>query len=132
MFDTVKRNRPGQAAAALSRILHCGTVIGGNTMLELLIVALVAGIGFISGYGARELISRRRRRSAPRAHVRAPQVRAANDDSSASGWYRRTGTQPADHAIPPPDELDGAVRDLLGELSRRNANPSPAPHRRRQ
>ncbi|WP_456814808.1 hypothetical protein [Bradyrhizobium sp. USDA 4529] len=101
-------------------------------MLELLIVALVAGIGFISGYGARELFSRRRRGSASRAHVRAPQVRAANDDSSASGWYRRAGTQHADHAIPPPDELDGAVRDLLGELSRRNAKPSSAPQRRRQ
>ncbi|WP_431015070.1 hypothetical protein [Bradyrhizobium pachyrhizi] len=101
-------------------------------MLELLIVVLVAGIGFVSGYGVRELISRRRRRSAPRVRVRAPQVRAANDDSSARGWYRPTGTQGADHAIPPPDELDGAVRDLLGELSRRTANPSPAPHRRRQ
>ncbi|MCS3447058.1 MULTISPECIES: hypothetical protein [Bradyrhizobium] len=101
-------------------------------MLEFLIVVLVAGVGFVSGYGVRELISRRRRRSAPRAHVRAPHVLAANDDSSARNWYRPTGTQPSDHAIPPPDELDGAVRDLLGELSRRTANPSPAPHRRRQ
>lgn len=101
-------------------------------MLELLIVVLVAGIGFVSGYGVRELISRRRRRSAPRVHVRAPQVRAANDDSSARGWYRPSGTQPTDHAIPPPDELDGAVRDLLGELSRRSAKPSSAPQRRRQ
>ncbi|MHC1949061.1 hypothetical protein IF803_32505, partial [Bradyrhizobium sp. UFLA06-06] len=101
-------------------------------MLEFLIVVLVAGIGFVSGYGVRELISRRRRRSAPRVRVRAPQVRAANDDSSARGWYRPTSTQPADHATPPPDELDGAVRDLLGELSRRTANPSSAPQRRRQ
>ncbi|MCC8968629.1 hypothetical protein H8A95_41735 [Bradyrhizobium sp. Pear76] len=98
-------------------------------MLEILIVVLVTGIGFVSGYGVRELISRRRRRS-PRVH--APRLRAANDDISARGWYRSTGTQPADQATPPSDELDGAVRDLLGELSRRTANPSSAPHRRRQ
>jgi hypothetical protein len=30
-------------------------------MLELLIVVLVTGIGFVSGYGVRELISRRKR-----------------------------------------------------------------------
>ena len=97
-------------------------------MLELLIVVLVTGIGFVSGYGVRELISRRRRRSLPRAH--APTVRAANDDISARGWYRPTGTQSADQATPP-DELDGAVRDLLGELGRRNTKPSSASHRRR-
>ncbi|TWB87533.1 hypothetical protein FBZ93_12194 [Bradyrhizobium macuxiense] len=99
-------------------------------MLEILIVVVVTGIGFVAGYGVRELISRHRRRSSPR--VRAPRLRAANDDTSARGWYRPTGTQPADQATPPSDELDGAVRDLLGELSRRTANPSPAPHRRRQ
>ncbi|WP_166298333.1 hypothetical protein [Bradyrhizobium sp. 2S1] len=98
-------------------------------MLELLIVVLVAGIGFASGYGVRELISRRRRRSPPRVH--APKARAANDDISARGRYRPTGTQQADYATPP-DELDGAVRDLLGELSRRTAKPPSAPHRRRQ
>ena len=99
-------------------------------MLEILIVVLVTGIGFAAGYGVRELISRRRRRSSPRVH--APRLRAANDDMSARGWYRPTGTQGADQATPPSDELDGAVRDLLGELGRRTANPSPAPHRRRQ
>jgi len=97
-------------------------------MLEILIVVLVTGIGFAAGYGVRELISRRRRRS-PRVY--APRLRAANDDMSARGWYRPTGRQPADQATPPSDELDGAVRDLLGELSRRTANPSSAPHRRR-
>lgn len=99
-------------------------------MLEFLIVALVAGIGFASGYGVRELISRRRRRSSPRVH--ATKVRAANDDISVRGWYRPTSPQPTDQATPPSDELDGAVRDLLGELSRRTAKPSSAPHRRRQ
>lgn len=99
-------------------------------MLELLIVVLVTGIGFASGYGVRALISRRRRRSSPRVH--APTVRAANDDISARGWYRPTVTQSADQATPPSDELDGAVRDLLGELGRRTTNPSSAPHRRRQ
>ncbi|MGN1285585.1 MAG: hypothetical protein ACI4XG_03240 [Bradyrhizobium sp.] len=100
-------------------------------MLEILIVVVVTGIGFVAGYGVRELISRRRRRRSP-PRVRAPRLRAANDDMSARGWYRPTATQPADQATPPSDELDGAVRDLLGELSRRTANPSPAPHRRRQ
>ncbi|UGY12156.1 hypothetical protein [Bradyrhizobium septentrionale] len=99
-------------------------------MLELLIVVLVAGIGFASGYGVRELISRRRRRSPLRVH--APKARAANDDISMQGRQRPTGTQQANHATPP-DELDGAVRDLLGELSRRTAKPSSsAQHRRRQ
>ncbi|MHC2337010.1 hypothetical protein [Bradyrhizobium sp. USDA 4454] len=99
-------------------------------MLELLIVVLVAGIGFVLGYGVRALISRRRRRSRP--HVRTPRLRAANDDVSARGWHRPTSTQGADQATPPSDELDGAVRGLLGELSRGTANPSSAPHRRRQ
>ena len=99
-------------------------------MLEFLIVVLVTGIGFVSGYGVRELISRRRRRSAPQVHP--PKVRAANDDISARGWYRPAGEQGADQATLPPDELDGAVRDLLGELGRRSARPSSAPHRRRQ
>ncbi|MGY4154742.1 hypothetical protein ACVINW_000584 [Bradyrhizobium sp. USDA 4461] len=99
-------------------------------MLELLIVVLVAGIGFVSGYGVRALISFRKRRSPPRG--RAPRLRAANDDISARGWSRSTGIQGADQAAPPSDELDGAVRDLLGELSRRTANPSPTPQRRRQ
>ncbi|WP_050631779.1 hypothetical protein [Bradyrhizobium viridifuturi] len=99
-------------------------------MLEFLIVVVVTAIGFVAGYGVRELISRRRRRSPPRRH--APKLRAANDDMSARGWYRPTGAQPADQATPPSDELDGAVRGLLGELGRRTAKPSPAPHRRRQ
>lgn len=99
-------------------------------MLELLIVVLVTGIGFVSGYGVRALISRRRRRSPQRAH--APTVRAANDDISARGWYRPTGAQRTDQATPPSDELDGAVRDLLGELGRRTAKPSSAPQRGRQ
>ncbi|HEX7923538.1 MAG TPA: hypothetical protein VF583_21455 [Bradyrhizobium sp.] len=98
-------------------------------MLELLIVVLVTGIGFVAGYGVRELISRRRRRSQPRVH--APTVRAANDDISARHWYRPTVTQGADQATAP-DELDGAVRDLLGKLGRRNTRPSSAPQRRRQ
>ncbi|QOZ32245.1 hypothetical protein [Bradyrhizobium sp. CCBAU 53421] len=99
-------------------------------MLEFLIVVLVTGIGFAAGYGVRELISRRRRRSPRRVH--APKVRAANDDISARGWYRPPGAQGADQATPPSDEIDGAVRDLLGELSRRNARPSSAPQRRRR
>ncbi|MGY3582897.1 hypothetical protein ACVIGB_008038 [Bradyrhizobium sp. USDA 4341] len=114
-------------------------------MLELLIVVLVTGIGFVSGYGVRALISRRRRRSPPRVHtpdVRASRGRygddanadallAANDDISAHRrrWVPRTPS--ADHTTPP-EELDGAVRDLLGELGRRNIKPSSAPHRRRQ
>ncbi|WP_420969312.1 hypothetical protein [Bradyrhizobium sp. B120] len=115
-------------------------------MLELLIVVLVTGIGFVSGYGVRELISRRRRRSPPRVH--APEVRAArhwarrrhdddaaallaaNDDISAGNLRQPSGTQEAGPATPP-DELDGAVRDLLGELGRRNTKPSSASHRRR-
>lgn len=98
LCDTVKRNRPGQARRIAALIASQQDDCGGTTMLEFLIVVLVAGIGFVSGYGVRELISRRRRRSPLRAHVRAPQVRAANDDSSARGWYRPTGTQSADHA----------------------------------
>ncbi|WP_076866136.1 hypothetical protein [Bradyrhizobium mercantei] len=107
-------------------------------MLEVLIVVLVAGIGFVSGYGVRELISRRKRRSSPQVrrsrrqatpgHDEAAALLAANDDISARGrpW------PPAAQPVTPPDELDGAVRDLLGELSRRTANPSSTPHRRRQ
>ncbi|MGF6312486.1 hypothetical protein ABIB82_007794 [Bradyrhizobium sp. i1.8.4] len=95
-------------------------------MLELLIVVLVTGIGFVSGYGVRELISRRRRRSPLRVH--APKERATNDDIS-SRWP--PGTQLADH-VTPPDGLDGAVRDLLGKLGRRTVTPSSAPRRRRQ
>lgn len=90
-------------------------------MLELLIVVLVTGIGFVAGYGVRELISRRRRRLPRRG--RAPQLRAANDDISARGWYRTPGAQGADQATAPSDELDGAVRDLFGELGRRTAKP---------
>ncbi|MTV16037.1 MULTISPECIES: hypothetical protein [Bradyrhizobium] len=118
-------------------------------MLEFLIVVVVAGIGFISGYGVRDLISRRRRWSAPWRH--APRVRtsrrqpsashddaadavtliAANDDNSARGRRWTPHAQKADHTAPP-DELDGAVRELLGELGRRTARPSSTPHRRRQ
>ncbi|WP_244071763.1 hypothetical protein [Bradyrhizobium sp. Ce-3] len=110
-------------------------------MLEILIVVLVTGVGFAAGYGVRELISRRRRRPSPRGHaprrVRdgdggdAAALLAANDDVSARGRRWPPHTRQADHATPP-DELDGAVRGLLGELSRRTANPSSAPHRRRQ
>lgn len=118
-------------------------------MLELLIVVLVTGIGFVSGYGVRELISRRRRRSALRGHaskvgtsrrqapvghddaIDAEALLAANDDVSARSRRDPPGVQQADHATAP-DELDGAVRDLLGELGRRTAKPSSVPHRRRQ
>lgn len=109
-------------------------------MLELLIVVLVTGIGFVSGYGVRELISRRRRRlplQVRAARRQAPDddtaaaLLVANDDVSVRGRRWPPHTQQADHATPP-DELDGAVRDLLGELGRRTAKPSSAPHRRRQ
>ncbi|MBR1208204.1 MULTISPECIES: hypothetical protein [unclassified Bradyrhizobium] len=116
-------------------------------MLELLIVVLVTGIGFVSGYGVRELISRRRRRFPLGVH--APKVGAArhwarrrhdddadallaaNDDISAGNLRQPPGTQQAGPATPP-DELDGEVRDLLGELGRRTAKPPSASHRRRQ
>ncbi|UFX47113.1 hypothetical protein HAP47_0010755 [Bradyrhizobium sp. 41S5] len=115
-------------------------------MVEFVIVVLVIGIGFVSGYGVRELISRRKRRSPLGVH--APKVRAArhwarrrhdddadallaaNDDISAGNLRQPPGTQQHGPATPP-DELDGAVRDLLGELSRRTAKPSSAPRRRR-
>ncbi|MGY4476880.1 hypothetical protein [Bradyrhizobium sp. USDA 3364] len=120
-------------------------------MLEFLIVVLVAGVGFVSGYGVRELISRRKRRSplpvhAPEVHAPhawrprprrddtggdADAILAANDDISARSRHRASGLQQADLTTPP-DELDCAVRDLLGELSRRIANPSETPQRRRQ
>ena len=109
-------------------------------MLGLLILLIAMGIGFGAGYGVREMISRKRRRlargeiarvqpersvtvvAAAESHEDAINLErllvAANDDISA-----RRRQQPADPDRRP-DQFDGAVRDLLGELNRRPQAPS--------
>jgi hypothetical protein len=119
-------------------------------MLGLLIIVIVLGIGFGSGYGVREMISRRRRRIArgglppaqpqrgePEALVadvgRADAINlerlliAANDDLSSRRQQQPRGQQ-VDRKVQP-DEFDGAVRGLLGELNRQPSEPSSSqPH----
>lgn len=117
-------------------------------MLGLLIIVIVLGIGFGSGYGVREMISRRRRRIArgglpptqpqrgePEALVadvgRADAINlerlliAANDDLSSRRRQPPRGGQQADQNVRP-DEFDGAVRGLLGELNRHPSTPESA------
>jgi hypothetical protein len=119
-------------------------------MLGLLIIVIVLGIGFGSGYGVREMISRRRRRIArgglppaqpqrgePEALVadvgRADAINlerlliAANDDLSSRRQPPPRGGQQVDQRVQP-DEFDGAVRGLLGELNREPSEPSSSPH----
>ncbi|QPF83537.1 hypothetical protein IC762_28105 [Bradyrhizobium genosp. L] len=108
-------------------------------MLGILIILIAMGIGFVAGYGVREMISQKRRRLARGEQPKAQPQRseavvaptgpedainlerllvAANDDLSS-----RRRQQAVDHNRQP-DQFDGAVRDLLGELNRR---PSGAP-----
>jgi hypothetical protein len=121
-------------------------------MLGLLIIVIALGIGFGSGYGVREMISRRRRRIArgdlPPAQPqrRAPEAMAAvakradainlerlliaaNDDLSGRRRQQPLGGQQLDQNVEP-DEYDGAVRNLLGELNRRPSEPTSAPQHR--
>ncbi|WGS19544.1 MULTISPECIES: hypothetical protein [unclassified Bradyrhizobium] len=116
-------------------------------MLGLLIILIAMGIGFGSGYGLREMKSRRRRRAArgdvpavqPQQHT-PPLIGAGREDlinlegllvaaNAFSG--RRRASRSAQQVDPrrQPDEFDGAVRDLLGELNRRTPAPSPQPAR---
>ncbi len=121
-------------------------------MLGLLIILVVFSIGFGTGYGVRETISRRRRRAArgdiARAQPRRPELPtadaegddainlerllvAANDDLSG----RRRGQPPRRSQQAPAmrsEEFDGAVRDLLGELNRRPSEQSSSPRRTHQ
>ena len=119
-------------------------------MLGLLIIVIVFGIGVGTGYGWREMISRRRRRIArgdlppaqSQPHEPAPLVVgaertdainlerlliAANDDLSGRRRQQPHGRQQADQTVRP-DEFDGAVRGLLGELNRRPSAPSSSQH----
>lgn len=111
-------------------------------MLGFLILLIAMGVGFAAGYGVREMISRKRRRLA-RGEIAKPQpgrsvadvatesredainlerlLVAANDDVSA----RRRQQAPDPNRQP--DQFDGAVRDLLGELNRRPSGPSSPP-----
>lgn len=117
-------------------------------MLALLIILIFFGLGLGTGYGWREMISRRRRRLArgelPEAAVqrRKPLAAgneainlerllvAANDDHSARRRPQPSTRQQGDQPVQP-EEFDGAVRDLLGELNRRPQAPSSASHRLR-
>ncbi|WP_407150920.1 hypothetical protein [Bradyrhizobium sp. ORS 86] len=117
-------------------------------MLGLLIILIAIGIGFCSGYTVREMESRRRRRiargdaPAVRPQRRAPPVAGAGRDDlinlegllvaangSFSGRRRASRGTPQVDPRRQPDEFDGAVRDLLGELNRRPSAPSPQPVR---
>ncbi|WP_407168967.1 hypothetical protein [Bradyrhizobium sp. ORS 111] len=118
-------------------------------MLGLLIILIAVGMGFCSGYAVREMESRRRRRiargDAPAAHPqrRAPPAAGAGRDDlminlegllvAANGSFsgRRKASRRTPQVDPrrQPDEFDGAVRDLLGELNRRPSAPSPHPVR---
>ncbi|KWV52933.1 hypothetical protein AS156_09890 [Bradyrhizobium macuxiense] len=115
-------------------------------MLGLVIIFIALGIGFGSGYALREMKSRRRRRAArgdvPVVKPQRPAIPvagagrddvinlegllvAANDDFSG----RRQASRDARQVDPrrQPDEFDGAVRDLLGELNRRPSAQAPRP-----
>jgi hypothetical protein len=117
-------------------------------MLGLLIIVIALGVGFASGYGVREMISRHRRRIArgdlppaqprrrePEALVAGAErvdainlerlLIAANDDLSNRRRALQEGGQRLEAQ---PDEFDGAVRNLLGELNRRPSAPSSAHH----
>ncbi|WP_426436448.1 hypothetical protein [Bradyrhizobium genosp. P] len=119
-------------------------------MLGLLIIVIALGIGFGSGYGVREMISRRRRRMARGDLPRAPWQKregealvagpergdainlerlliAANDDLSSRRRDQPRDRRQVDQKVQP-DEYDGAVRNLLGELNRRPSAPSSGPH----
>jgi hypothetical protein len=107
-------------------------------MLAYLILAVTFGLGIASGYGVRDLISRRRRHRHRRVSPRpAPEPQttpagdlainldgllvAANDDV-ASARRRRQREQGVERSEQP-DDFDGAVRDLLSELNRRSSQP---------
>jgi len=106
-------------------------------MLVLLILAVTVGLGFASGYGLRDLISRRRRRRGgmwSRAASK-PQTTPAGDlainldgllvaaNGHAAGPRPRQQHQRGDERSEQPDDFDGAVRDLLSELNRRSSQP---------
>ena len=114
-------------------------------MLGFLIVAVTLGLGVASGYGVRELISRRRRYR--RRHGgRSPQPQAApagdlainldrllvaaNDDAAAA--RRRRQRAAGVEGSEGPDEFDGAVRDLLSGVNRRSSQPLEAAWRVRR
>lgn len=109
-------------------------------MLAFLIVAVTFGLGIASGYGVRDLISRRRRHRNRRGGVSprpAPEPQttpagdlainlddllvAANDD--VAGGRRRQQREQGVERSEQPDDFDGAVRDLLSELNRRSSQP---------
>jgi hypothetical protein len=109
-------------------------------MLAFLILAVSFGLGFASGYGVRDLISRRRRHRHRHGGVSprpAPEPQttpagdlainldgllvAANDD--AAGARRRQQRERSVERSEKPDDFDGAVRDLLSELNRRSSQP---------
>ncbi|MFB9268605.1 hypothetical protein ACFFWD_36740 [Bradyrhizobium erythrophlei] len=115
-------------------------------MLGLLIILVALGIGFGSGYGIREMISRRRRRAArgdvPKAQPLADTGRddainlerllvAANDDLSGRRRQQPSGRGQPAQAFQS-EQFDGAVRDLLGELNRRPSEQSSSPRRTHQ
>jgi hypothetical protein len=109
-------------------------------MLAYLILAVTFGLGIASGYGVRDLISRRRRHRHRRGGVPprpAPESQttpagdlainlddllvAANDD--VAGGRRRQQREQGVERSEQPDDFDGAVRDLLSELNRRSSQP---------
>lgn len=115
-------------------------------MLGLLIILIALGIGFAAGYGVRATISRRRRRAArgnaskskplpneaPVAGMGRDDVInlegllvAANDDLSSR--REALNGRPQGDRYRQPEEFDGAVRDLLGELNRRPSGASSHP-----
>jgi hypothetical protein len=114
-------------------------------MLAFLILAVTFGFGIASGYGVRDLSSRRRRyrhrhgksspqpdrQPAPADHLTINLDRllvAANDDVA---MRRRQHSGQRLERREKPDDFDGAVRDLLSELNRRSSE-APAPVRRVQ
>jgi hypothetical protein len=121
---------------------------GDTIMAGLLIILIALGLGFGAGYAVRAAISQRRRRA---ARGDAPKLGrqpglpgvasagrddtinlegllvAANDDVSG----RRQQSPPREQGFETiqPEQFDGAVRDLLGELNRRPSEP-PSPAQR--
>ena len=122
-------------------------------MLDLLILAVIIGASFGFGYGARELVSRQRRRRrfrdwpggevaagpSPELENPSPALRDGEPAASvaidldrlqiAANDDRANRQQRLPRAQPPirRDELDVAVRDLLVELNRLSSHEGAAP-----
>jgi len=128
----------------LSRSLRGGSGMWDDEMRELLIIAVLFGIGFALGYGVRDQSSRRRRHrhrygdASPRP--KPPQLKIelqAGADKSRhyamdldrlmiaanNGFADRRRPRGAQIARQkdPHDEFDVAVRDLLSELNQRSS-----------